>query len=155
MKDIKLHQKKFNEIKELLISKLGEKIVIDEEHGTTILQIKDSEYWLSVDHSEFTVGFGFNHTHFSEEYDNLKKGIEEAFKLLTHEIRVTKYIKGNTIYKAVTEIKISDSTTESLGVVGILFYPFWKKKQTETSYFEAIIRKEDIESEIEKIVTMP
>ncbi|MFZ4928009.1 hypothetical protein [Chryseobacterium sp. Mn2064] len=155
MKDIKLHQKKFNEIKELLISKLGEKIVIDEENGTTFLQIEDSEYWLSVDHSEFTVGFGLNHKHFSEEYDNLKKGIEEAFKLLTHEIRVTKYIKGKTLYKAVTEIKISDSIIENLGVTGILFYPFWKKNQTETSYFEAIIKKEDIESEIEKIVTIP
>lgn len=153
MQKMKLHQKKFNEIKEMLISKLGEKIIIDEENGTTVLQIKDSEYWLSADHSEFTVGFGLSHRHFSTEYNNLKEGLEEAFKLLTHEIRVTEYIKGTTVYKAVTEVKISDSTIENVGVTGILLYPFWKKTHIETTYFEKIISKEEIEPEMEEILT--
>lgn len=151
---MKLHQKKFNEIKDLLVLKLGARIKVDEEHGTSFLNIKDSDFWLSVDDSEFTVGFGMNHHHFSEEYGNLKTGIEQAFDLLTKEIRITEYIKGKMVYKVTSELKISDSDIENIGTTGVLIYPFWKKTHMETSYFEPIINKDDIVSEIDVILHM-
>lgn len=39
MQKMKLHQNKFNEIKEMLISKLGEKIIIDEENEPEMEEI--------------------------------------------------------------------------------------------------------------------
>lgn len=149
---MKIHLKKFNEIQHLLQSKLGAKVKVEEENGTTFLSIKDSNFWLSVDHSEFTVGFGLNHAHFSEEYRNLQNGIRQAFDLLTSEVRVTQYIKGKTVYKAITEINISDSDIENLGITGVLIYPFWKKTRIETSYFERIINRDDLIPEIDLIL---
>ncbi|KFF11345.1 hypothetical protein IW15_16515 [Chryseobacterium soli] len=149
---MKIHLKKFNEIQNLLQLKLGAKVKVEEENGSTFLSIKDSNLWLSVDHSEFTVGFGLNHTHFSEEYGNLQNGIRQVFDLLTSEVRVTKYIKGETVYKAITEIKTSDSNIENLGITGILIYPFWKKTRIETSYFERIINRDDLIPEIDLIL---
>lgn len=151
---MKLHQKKFNEIKSVLQSKLGERIFVEKEQDTIFLTIIDSDLWLSVDDSEFTVGFGMNHTHFSEKYENLHEGFQEAFDLLTNEVRITEYIKGKTVYKVMTEIKISDSNIKNLGTTGILIYPFWKKTKIETSYFEKIIDQREIESKMNEILNM-
>ena len=98
------HQRKFNEIKNLLKEKLGEKIDVISENGNEIIEIKNSNFWLMVDKTEFTVGFGLNHTHFSDEYENLDDGIFQALDLLTNRIKTTNFIKGNTIFKTIVEI---------------------------------------------------
>ncbi|GEN66225.1 hypothetical protein [Chryseobacterium rhizosphaerae] len=149
---MKLHEKKFNEILELLKSKLGSKISVSEEHGTTSLCIEDSHYWLSTDAYELTVGFSLGHQHFSEEYEVLKKGIEQAFKLLTCEIRITEYKKGETVFKVITDVKNSDSSIENIGITGVLVYPFWKKTRIETTYFERILDPDEIASEMNQIL---
>ena len=43
------HQRKFNEIKNLLKEKLGEKIDVISENGNEIIEIKNSNFWLMVD----------------------------------------------------------------------------------------------------------
>ncbi|CAH0247593.1 hypothetical protein [Chryseobacterium sp. Bi04] len=149
---MKLHEKKFNEILELLRSKLASKISVSEEHGTTFLSIENSNYWLSVDANELTVGFSLDHQHFSEEYGDLKKGIEQAFKLLTCEIRITEYKKGETAFKVITDVKNSDSSIENVGVTGVLVYSFWKKTKIEITYFERILNPEEIASEMNQIL---
>ncbi|CDN76108.1 hypothetical protein [Elizabethkingia anophelis] len=80
---MKLHYKKFNLIKDLLISKLGERLKFSKEFDDETLEIEDSEFWLTANKTELIVGYGINHSHYSEDYDNLDSGIEEVFNLLT------------------------------------------------------------------------
>ena len=102
------NQKKFEEIKDFLIEKLGDKIEYSkDEDGTEYLNIKNSNFWISNTFGELVVGYGFNHTHFSEEYNNLDDGIFQVFDLLTNRIKTTNYIKGNTIFKTSIEIEYS------------------------------------------------
>ena len=76
------NQKKFEEIKDFLIENLGDKIEHSkDEDGTEFLNIKNSNFWISNTFGELVVGYGFNHTHFSEEYNNLDDGIFQAFDL--------------------------------------------------------------------------
>nr|WP_315030084.1 hypothetical protein [uncultured Chryseobacterium sp.] len=147
-----VHEKKFTEILKLLTSKLSTKVSVLEEHGTTFLYIEDSHFWISMDAHELTVGFSLDHQHFSEEYGNLKRGIEQAFKLLTSEIRIIEYIKGKTVFKVITDIRNPDLSLENVGVTTLLFYPFWKKTRIETIYFERIIHPDEISLEMDQIL---
>ena len=146
------HQRKFNEIKNLLKEKLGEKIDVISENGNEIIEMKNSNFWLMVDKTEFTVGFGLNHTHFSDEYGNLDDGIFQTLDLLTNRIKTTNFIKGNTIFKTTVEIEYDNSKPLNIGTTNLLIYPFWKKTKIETIVSEKIIKKEEIEKEANLIL---
>lgn len=146
------HHRKFNEIATLLRTKLGDKIKISEEHGNKILELTGTPYWLMTDHSEFTVGYGMSHTHFSDQYQNLEDGIAQAFDLLTNPIRTTEYIKGNTVFKTTVEIEFPNSQYVNIGTTSLLFYPFWKKTKIEISISEKMIKKKEIEEEVNRIL---
>lgn len=146
------HHRKFNEIKELLQQQLGDKITVSEEHGNKTLKLTGSSFWLMVDHSELTVGYGLNHTHFSDQYHNLEDGIAQTFDLLTNPIRTTEYIKGNTVFKTTVEIEFPNSQYVNIGTTTLLFYPFWKKTKIEISISEKMIEKKEIEEEVNRIL---
>ena len=146
------HQRKFNEIKNLLKEKLGEKIDVISKNGNEIIEIKNSNLWLMVDKTEFTVGFGLNHTHFSDEYGNLDDGIFQTLDLLTNRIKTTNFIKGNTIFKTTVEIEYENSKPVNIGTTNLLIYPFWKKTKIETIVSEKIIKKKEIEKEANLIL---
>ena len=146
------HQRKFNEIKNLLKEKLGEKIDVISENGNEIIEIKNSNFWLMVDKTEFTVGFWLNHTHFSDEYGNLDDGIFQTLDLLTNRIKTTNFIKGNTIFKTTVEIEYENSKPVNIGTTNLLIYPFWKKTKIETIVSEKIIKKKEIEKEANLIL---
>ena len=146
------HQRKFNEIKNLLKEKLGEKIDVISENGNEIIEIKNSNFWLMVDKTEFTVGFGLNHTHFSDEYENLDDGIFQALDLLTNRIKTTNFIKGNIIFKTIVEIDYENSEPVNIGSSSLLLYAFWKKTKIETIFSEKIIDKKEIEKEANLIL---
>ncbi|MFC3159135.1 hypothetical protein SAMN05443633_10349 [Chryseobacterium arachidis] len=138
----------FDEIERLLKIKLGNKVEVVEENDSKYLQIEGSEFWMSNDFNELVVGFGINHTHFSEDYDNLNLGIIRTFDLLTNEIIITEYKKGETIFKVTTEIKFPSAKTENIGTVSFLVFPFWKKTKRITSHYQKLIEKSDIETEV-------
>ena len=146
------HQRKFNEIKNLLKEKLVEKIDVISKNGNEIIEIKNSNLWLMVDKTEFTVGFGLNHTHFSDEYGNLDDGIFQTLDLLTNRIKTTNFIKGNTIFKTTVEIEYENSKPVNIGTTNLLIYPFWKKTKIETIVSEEIIKKKEIEKEANLIL---
>ena len=146
------HQRKFNEIKNLLKEKLAEKIDVISENGNEIIEIKNSNFWLMVDKTEFTVGFGLNHTHFSDEYGNLDDGIFQTLDLLTNRIKTTNFIKGNTIFKTTVEIEYDNSKPLNIGTTNLLIYPFWKRTKIETIVSEEIIKKKEREKEANLIL---
>ncbi|KFF24135.1 hypothetical protein [Chryseobacterium vrystaatense] len=146
------HHRIFNQITELLQKKLGERIKVYEENGSQYLELTDSPFWLMIDKSEFTVGYGLNHTHFSESYNNLEDGIIQAFDLLTNTIKTTEYIKGKTVYKVTTEIEFPNSQLINIGTSAFLVYPFWKKTKIKNSLSEKIIEKKEIEEDVHFIL---
>lgn len=146
------NQKKFNEVLNLLIEKFGERIEYSEEEETKYLSLKDSNFWMSTEFGEFVVGYGLNHTHFSDEYENLDDGLIQVFDLLTNEIKTTNYIKGKTIFKTTVEIKYPNSELVNIGTTSIIFYPYWKKTKSEISIREKLIDKKEIQEEANKIL---
>lgn len=69
------NQKKFEEIKDFLIEKLGDRLEYSkDDDGTEFLNVKDSNFWISNTFGQLVLGYGFNHTHFSKEYNNLDRG---------------------------------------------------------------------------------
>ena len=142
------NERTFEKIKNLLIEKLGKNIEYSQdEDGTEYLNIKNSNLWISNTFRELVVGFGFNHTHFSEEYENLNEGIIQVFDLLTNRIKSTDYIKGKTLFKTTVEIEFPHSELKNIGESSVLFYPYWKKTKIESEYFEKLIEKSEIENE--------
>ncbi|KQR93519.1 hypothetical protein ASG01_10115 [Chryseobacterium sp. Leaf180] len=147
------NQKKFHEIKDFLIEKLGEKIKYSrDEDETEYLEIKNSNFWISNTFGELVVGYGFNHTHFSEEFNNLNDGIFQVFALLTNRIKTTNYIKGNKIFKTSVEIEYSISNSVIIGTSSIILYPFWKKTQIEINYAERILDLKEIEYKVNTVL---
>ncbi|WP_449389238.1 hypothetical protein [Chryseobacterium lineare] len=147
------NQKKFEEIKNILIEKLGSKVEYSkDEDGTEYLTVKNSDFWISTTFGELVVGYGFHHTHFSEELENLDDGIVQAFDLLTNRIKTTNYIKGNTIFKTTVEIEYPDATLVNIGSSGLILFPFWKKTELEVKYDEKILEKKEIENQVNSIL---
>ncbi len=145
-------KRKFDEIENLLIKILGEKIVSTEEYGNKYLNIKGSHFWMSNDFDELIIGFGLNHTHFSEKFDNLNDGIFQAFDLLTNRVKTTDYIKGNRIFKTTVEIEYPNAKPLNIGTSTILIYPFWKKTKIEVNFSEKLLEKKEIENEVNLIL---
>jgi len=147
------NQKKFEEIKKILIEKLGDRAeYLKDEDGTESLAIKNSEFWISTTFGELVVGYGSHHTHFSEEFENLDDGIVQAFDLLTNRVRTTNYIKGNTVFKTVVEIEYPDATLVNIGSSGLVLFPFWKKTKLKVKYDEKILKKKEIEDQVNSIL---
>ncbi|WP_042719981.1 hypothetical protein [Flavobacterium sp. B17] len=148
-----LNQKKFEEIKNVLIEKLGSKVEYSkDEDGTEYLAVKKSNFWISTTFGELVVGYGLHHTHFSEEHENLDDGILQAFDLLTNRIKTTNYMKGNTIFKTTVEIEYPDATLVNIGSSGLILFPFWKKTKLEVKYDEKIVEKKEIENQVNSIL---
>ena len=145
---MKLHYKKFNLIKDLLISKLGERVKFSKEFDDETLEIEDSEFWLTANKTELIVGYGINHSHYSEDYDNLDSGIEEVFNLLTCKILITREIRGSYMTKITVDKELPDGTFNPLSSSRPLLYPFWKKPTTEITFIEKIIDREEIEEDV-------
>lgn len=141
------NQKKFDEILDLLIKKFGNQLEYSEEEDSKYLNIKDSNFWMSTEFGEFVVGYGFNHTHFSDEYNNLEEGMLQVFDLLTNRIVTTNYIKGKSIYKTSVDIEYPNSKIVNIGSSSFIFYPFWKKTKIEKLVTEKLIEKNKIEKE--------
>lgn len=141
------NQKKFDEILDLLIKKFGDQLEYSEEEDSKYLNIKDSNFWMSTEFGEFVVGYGFNHTHFSDEYNNLEEGMLQVFDLLTNRIVTTNYIKGKSIYKTSVDIEYPNSKMVNIGSSSFIFYPFWKKTKIEKLVTEKLIEKNKIEKE--------
>ncbi|WP_294239578.1 hypothetical protein [uncultured Chryseobacterium sp.] len=147
------NQKKFEEIKKVLIEKLGDRVEYSkDEDGTEYLAVKKSEFWVSTTFGELVVGYGSHHTHFSEEFGNLEDGIVQAFDLLTNRIRTANYLKGNTVFKTTVEIEYPDATLVDIGSSGLIFFPFWKKTKYEIRYDEKILEKKEIEDQVNSIL---
>lgn len=147
------NQKKFEEIKNLLIEKLESKVEYSkDEDGTEYLNIKKSNFWISTTFGELVVGYGLNHTHFSEEFENLDNGIFQAFDLLTNKIKTTNYIKGNTIFKTTVEIEYPNSKLVNIGTSSLILFPFWKKTKIDIKYDEKILEKKEIETQVNSIL---
>ncbi|KAA0127408.1 hypothetical protein FY557_13615 [Chryseobacterium sp. SN22] len=147
------NQKKFEEIKQLLIEKLGDQAEYSkDEDGTEYLAVKDSDFWVSTTFGELVIGYGLHHTHFSEEFENLDNGIVQAFDLLTNKVKTTNYIKGNTVFKTVVEIEYPDATLVNIGSSGLFLFPFWKKTKSEIKYDEKILEKKEIEDCVNSIL---
>ncbi|NML58843.1 type I phosphoribosyltransferase [Chryseobacterium cheonjiense] len=150
---MKQNQEKFDEIKNLLLDKIGYRVdYAREKDGTEYLNIRETNFWISATFEEFVVGYGLNHTHFSEEQKNLDEGVLLAIDLLTNRIKTTNYIKGNTLFKTTVEIEYPDSTLVNIGSTNIILFPFWKKTKIETIYDEKILEKKDIENEVHSIL---
>ncbi|AJW62301.1 hypothetical protein VO54_00815 [Elizabethkingia miricola] len=145
---MKLNQKKFNLIKDLLISKLGVRVKFSKEFDDETLEIEDSEFWMTANKTELIVGYGINHSHYSEDYDNLDSGIEEVFNLLTCKIRITREIRGSYMTKITVDMELPDGTFNPLSSSRPLLYPFWKKPTTEVTFIEKIINREEIEEDV-------
>ncbi|WP_294300669.1 hypothetical protein [uncultured Chryseobacterium sp.] len=147
------NQKKFEEIKKVLIDRLGDEVEYSkDEDGTESLALKNSEFWISTTFGELVVGYGVHHTHFSEAFGNLDDGIAQAFDLLTHRIKTTKFIKGNTTFKTTVEIEYPDDTLAEIGSSGLIFFPFWKKTKLEVKYDVKILEKKEIVDQVNVIL---
>ncbi len=147
------NQKKFEEIKKVLIDRLGDEVEYSkDEDGTESLALKNSEFWISTTFGELVVGYGVHHTHFSEAFGNLDDGIVQAFDLLTNRVRTTNYLKGNTVFKTVVEIEYPDATLVDIGSSGLVLFPFWKKTKLKVKYDEKILEKKEIEDQANAIL---
>ncbi len=147
------NQKKFEEIKKVLIDRLGDEVEYSkDEDGTESLALKNSEFWISTTFGELVVGYGVHHTHFSEAFGNLDDGIVQAFYLLTNRVRTTNYLKGNTVFKTVVEIEYPDATLVDIGSSGLILFPFWKKTKLKVKYDEKILEKKEIEDQANAIL---
>ncbi|WP_294276962.1 hypothetical protein [uncultured Chryseobacterium sp.] len=147
------NQKKFEEIKQLLIEKLGDQAEYSkDEDGTEYVTVKNSDFWVSTTFGELVVGYGLHHTHFSQEFENLDDGLVQAFDLLTNRIKTTQYIKGNTVFKTTVEIEYPDATLVNIGSSGLVLFPFWKKTKLEVKYDEKILEKKEIEDQVNLIL---
>ena len=151
---MKLHQKKFNLIKDLLILKLGDRVKSSKEFDNETLEIEDSEFWMTVTTTELIVDYGINHSHYSEDYDNLDSGIEDVFDLLSCRIRISREIRGNYITKITVDMELANGAFKPMSSSRPLLYPFWKKPITEVTFIEKMINREEIEEEIFNILNL-
>ncbi|MET3732696.1 hypothetical protein [Moheibacter stercoris] len=146
------HKGIFNEFKKLLKDNFAEKLIAKIEDEDEFLEIQGSPFWLMKDTNELIVGYGVNHTHFSDDFNKLDNGINLIADLLTNRIKTTNYIKGNYVYKSIVEIEFPDSTTKILGKSTILIHPFWRKKKIETTIEESLIEKHKIQNQLNLIM---
>lgn len=121
-------QKLFWEIKSLLLNAFANRIETNDSNGSFIA-IKDTFFWMVSDPDSLLVGF--NRYHVSYSNSDIEKDpnqvYELIFKLLTNRIRVTRFYKGNQMFKIISEIEIDDDNFEKLVNAQSLLRHYWKK----------------------------
>jgi hypothetical protein len=143
------HQRIFLKIKDLLSNHVTLKTeVLD--YGTH-LEIDEGEIWIQSDPNELTIGYGFSHIHYNPTHDNLRKGIERLFNLLTKRKRVTSYFKGDKIFKERTEIELQEGKFEHFGTTMKWLFPFWRRTTKEMSFQPPLIEFHKVENELKEI----
>ena len=143
---MKLHQKVFEKIKTILSKQFGEEI--HEYEGGNAISIGDTDVWISCSSIELTVGYGINHRHYVNERELILEAIDELFGLITRRKRVTEFFKGKTLFKAKTEIEISNGKFLNLGTTMVLFYPYWKKTEKKVRLEEKFLNPAEIEKDL-------
>ena len=149
---MKTHQVIFQNIKELLNTHLKE--IIEEHEEGSYISIGDSGIWISCDDRELSVGYGFSHTHYDPEYDNLLEPINDFFNLLTKRKRVTVYYKGNFQYKSKTEIELDNESFKYLARSITWLFPYWKKTTTKKMFTDKILDESIIKQDINRMKNM-
>lgn len=145
----------FDQILNVLLLKFPDMFDYSEEHNVKYLKAKDSDFWISNEFGEIIVGFGANHSHFSEDFGNLENVKKNVLDLLTQPIKTTYYLKGNTIYKTILEIVDSEKKSSIIGSSKLLFFPFWKKTKIEVEYSKRILDETIISKDFEEILITP
>ncbi len=153
---MKVHQVIFEKTKELLKKHLGDKLSIDiekydDEYLETHISITDTDFWVSCDDRELTIGNGFNHRHFNPEFDDINEIIEVLLNSLTKRKRITEYYKGKFHYKTKAEIESENGEFSELSTSLTWLFPFWKKTKEKVVIEKNIIDQKLIEKEIDEI----
>ena len=96
---MKVHQVILKKTEAFLKRHLGNKLNIaiekyDDGYKETHLSITDTDFRISCDDRELTIGNGFNHQHFNPEYDDINEIIEILLNSLTKRKRITEYYKS-------------------------------------------------------------
>jgi hypothetical protein len=143
------HQEIFEKIKDLLSRHV--QINVDNLDYGTHLTIDQTDIWLETDPIYLTIGFGLSHVHYDPKHDNLKRGIEKLFNLLTRRKRITTYFKGNKIFKERTEIELQQDQFEHFGTTMTWWFPFWRQTTKEIQFQDPQIEFSKVENEIREI----
>lgn len=142
----------FDEILDVLLKNHPNKFSYYKEHEVRYLNAKDSDFWMSNQSGEFVVGFGQNHTHFSEVFGNLRDGVQTVLDLLSFPIKTTSYKKGNAVFRIKVEIVFNESNSKEFGVSKNLIYPFWKKTSIIERTSTRILDERTILNDFEEIL---
>jgi hypothetical protein len=145
----KIHQDIFAQIKALLKEQFKADLIEDEEG--THLTIADSGIWISANDTELTIGYGFDHTHYNPEYDNILGGVERFFNLLTKRKKITSFFKGELCYKNKIEIELAKDIYDDMGTSMTWLYPFWKVTVEKVTFDDKLIDSIEFENSIAKI----
>jgi len=141
----------FTKVKDVLKQHL--KAEINEYENGSYLSIGDTGIWISFDEQELTIGYGFSHTHYNPEFDNMLESVSEIFDLLTKRKKVTVYYKGTFQFKNKSEIEISENEFKYIGTSMTWLYPFWKRTKEIVIYFDKLIDETSIQKEMNEIKT--
>ena len=135
-------QKLFWEIKSLLLDAFANRIETNDSNGSFIA-IKDTFFWMASNPDSLLVGFDHYHVNYSNSdiEKDTNQVYELIFKLLTNRIRITRYYKGNQMFKIISEIEIDDNNFEELFNVRALLRQYWKKTRKEIEFIPKIIEK--------------
>lgn len=96
---MKKHELLFSKLKAILSSHFRDRL--KEKHDGSYIYIEDTTFWISCDFRELTVGYDYYHEHFDGEIDDLNGAVDTIANLLSHRIRITQYLKGNSIFNAI------------------------------------------------------
>ncbi len=135
-------QKLFWEIKSLLLDAFANRIETDDSNGSFI-GIKDTSFWMASKPDSLFVGFNLHYINYnnSDIEKDPSQIYEQIFKLLTNRTRISKYYKGNQMFKIILEIEIDDHNFERLLKAQVLLRQFWKKTRKEIEFIPKIIEK--------------
>jgi len=153
---LKVHQVILKKTEAFLKRHLGNKLNIaiekyDDGYKETHLSITDTDFRISCDDRELTIGNGFNHQHFNPEYDDINEIIEILLNSLTKRKRITEYYKSKFHYKTKAEIESANGEFSELSTSMTWLFPFWKKTKEKVIIEKNIIDQKLIEQEIEEI----
>lgn len=87
--------------------------------------------WLTETSHDLTVGFEGWHEHF--ELENEKDALNLFALGLSDDCRLKISYRGSFSHRWTAEMKNDDGWVQ-IGTTGILFFPFWKKKQEKYCY---------------------
>ena len=143
----------FNKTKEILISKLGDEVQLQDDGY--YLNHNNSPFWLEFDlaSKELTIGYGLTHLHCSEELENIDYGIKVLIGMLTRPLQIQ--VTSNKKYSFKEKINYMDSgnNPKIFGSSMTLNLRFWDKKTIDTNEIPPILPNTNLELEIKKLYT--